>query len=270
MKKNILKFKTVSFVCLSPRESKAFYKALDFNEEDIKEGEVDEKKVNIIYPFYQYGEYEKGYNRNVEYYIPGSSLKGALLKYDIENTNLRMMVDDSSIKGEDIQLKNLKKFQYLFNRKENKNETSKVQKYGIFLENLGIEMLKPKSTFQTEIYCEIEKVREIIDCTVKSTIERLKNINRYIEELLSYGEIDGGVKKKLEKEHRDIKFILENKKGVIFLGGYKGVIASLHSEWKEKNEPFEKGALYAEEVLLEDNREKLLLPYGLIEIEEVI
>ena len=68
----------------SPRSGQALYKEIDefclspyVKIPDTKDDEKHE--VKVVYPFYQYGEYEKYDPEHANYYLPGSSVKGALL-----------------------------------------------------------------------------------------------------------------------------------------------------------------------------------------------
>ena len=81
-----LKITTISSLILSPRMEKALYKGVDYKniKENIKNSNiVNIDNINIIYPFYSYEERnllpENEFLYAQEYYIPASSLKGALL-----------------------------------------------------------------------------------------------------------------------------------------------------------------------------------------------
>ena len=81
-----LKITTISSLILSPRMEKALYKGVDYKNinENIKNSNiVNINNINIIYPFYSYEERnllpENEFLYAQEYYIPASSLKGALL-----------------------------------------------------------------------------------------------------------------------------------------------------------------------------------------------
>jgi hypothetical protein len=92
LKKYTYTLTALSPVILSPRGSAAFYAGINY-----------EKSVyypyNVIYPFYQYGEYDEFRPDDAKYYIPGSSVKGALLRG--ENWG-RLFVDDAEVKTADI------------------------------------------------------------------------------------------------------------------------------------------------------------------------
>ena len=114
-----LKFTTISPVILSPRMEKALYKDVDFKE--VKEIEkVD--NIKVVYPFYTYESrdllFEKCFSYAKEYYIPASSLKGALLgskkSRDENSFRSKILFEDIKISKEYIELKRLYKFQYLY------------------------------------------------------------------------------------------------------------------------------------------------------------
>lgn len=278
MEKQTREFKTVSFVCLSPRESKAFYKKVDFEEikkEWIKEEEEKEKKemqgkINIIYPFYSYGEYDELYSDDLEYYIPGSSIKGAILNKEIKEKQFRVMVDDACIKKDSITLKRLKKFQYLIDRKEHKNkdEAREKGKYGVFFDNVGIQMLRPGESFKTELYFQgQESIEEVLNKVGQNTNMKLQNMVSYIDEILKEKIDDSdSVWERLKEEKESIDILLKSGKQLLFLGGYKGLIASISKEIEKKNmEQIKDTALFAEKIHWKNGR-NLLLPYGLVEI----
>ena len=91
MKEIKYEMQTLSSLILSPRSGQALYKDVDEFETASEVSNNKGKEVNCIYPFYQYGEYEKYHPQDAEYYIPGSSVKGALLKDN--NRNILMAED---------------------------------------------------------------------------------------------------------------------------------------------------------------------------------
>jgi len=152
-----LKFKTISPVILSPRMEKALYKGVDFKEIIMKDTKIEKvENINIIYPFYSYDDRdllsESNFSYSNEYYIPASSLKGTLLgsKKDEEENSFRSKLLFHEVKIRDIKLKNLYKFQYLYEKKYN-NETNKIPKYTVFFPGVAIEMLESKKEFESEI-----------------------------------------------------------------------------------------------------------------------
>ena len=157
-----LKFKTISSVILSPRMEKALYKGVDFKEIIMKDTKIEKvENINIVYPFYSYDDRDLLSESNFlyanGYYIPASSLKGALLgsKKDEKENSFRSKILFHDVKIRDIKLKNLYKFQYLYEKKDNQeknktetaqtstatydkkkdnNETNKIPKYTVFFQ----------------------------------------------------------------------------------------------------------------------------------------
>ena len=166
-----LKFKTISPIILSSRTEKALYKGVDFKELMSFE-DIDMQNINIVYPFYSYESRdllpEKNFSTAKEYYIPASSLKGALLgnkKSDEENSLRRkILFQDVKINYSHIKLRNIYKFQYLYqedkeeiqnqgNQAKNVNKANKYKtpKYDVFFPSVAIEMMKIGNEFECEI-----------------------------------------------------------------------------------------------------------------------
>lgn len=296
-----LSFKTLSYVISSPRESQAFYKGVDFEEKDIKLSSIDGiNKINIIYPFHQYGQYKKYDDSNKQYYIPASTIKGAIFNNDIKNmlgySNKTIMVDDAIINNRDnITLKQLMKIQYLpkldSNCAEHRCEnnpvisqetglklrqlspvddisslsSNKTTKYDIFFQNVAVQMLKPNSHFTCDVYYSSDiDFNKILG---KAFEIHKKNIVRYIKRIDQYDSIDIEIKNMLKMIKKDLNNI-KNTKKILCIGGYKGLIMSLVSDKK----------LNANEMLLKQNSSFFLqtvdnesksafLPYGLVEVE---
>jgi len=285
MREQTIKFKVISPVSLSPRESLAFYKGLDYEKENIKKfynGDLSEEKldkINIIYPFYQYGEYLEINPQKANYYIPGSSFKGALmLKKEIKT----FFVDDVDIKFEDIILKQLFKIQYL-------NHESKEVKMDYFFPNVGIEMLKVETNFEIQIYAPFDK-EKVLCSVVNETKKKIEYSISILRELIKRAEgknqdlrsndlskIGNLISQKdrydncnISKENiEDLKKVvsqlskLKDKK-ILFLGGYKGLAHSIMNKRStkdkgESNLDGYEGAFYI------DN-EETYLPFGLVEI----
>ena len=159
-----LEFTTITPVILSPRMEKALYKGVDFKEIDKNTKNLKVEKfdnINIIYPIYSYEDRyllsEKSFSYAKEYHIPASSLKGALLVGKRgENEDIlrsKILFKDINISKEDVELKNLHKFQYLYQeaKEENNNGqaqlndkqnlTYKTPKFESFFPGVAIEMI---------------------------------------------------------------------------------------------------------------------------------
>jgi len=254
-----IKLKILSSISLSPRESYCFYEGIDFEEEDVKKFYPNMKKgVNIIYPFYQYGEYEEFDPENSDYYIPGSSIKGVLGYADI-------YVDDVAVNQEHLDLKVVNKLQYA----EKNEESNKITQFKPFFDKVAIEMLKPGIPLEVTVYAENEKILDDLlkECK-KRTEKQLEKANEIIEGLT----IRAKAKKEKSNNNQNTedwersieqlesfqaKLKKYEKKSVIFLGGYKGDIFS------RKN---------ADSIIADDYRgtfykdETTGLPFGLVEI----
>ena len=263
-----LKFKTISPVILSPRMEKALYKGVDFKEIIMKDTKIEKvENINIIYPFYSYDDRdllsEINFSYSNEYYIPASSLKGALLgsKKDEEENSFRSKLLFHDVKIRDIKLKNLYKFQYLYEKKYN-NEKNKIPKYTVFFPGVAIEMLESKKELESEILMKSSEITEEIfmkklNEVFASTKKKLDNYLKEIKERIEYTQ--ACVKEKLKEVENNIKQ-LDSNKNMIFLGGYKGILGSLsQSDLSQQNkEPRITNGFYIDE--------ETLLPYGLVEV----
>ena len=265
-----LKFKTISPVILSPRMEKALYKGVDFKEIIMKDTKIEKvENINIIYPFYSYDDRdllsESNFSYSNEYYIPASSLKGALLgsKKDEEENSFRSKLLFHDVKIRDIKLKNLYKFQYLYEKKYN-NETNKIPKYTVFFPGVAIEMLESKKEFESEILMKSSEIEKIFYDKLKEnfgiTKIKLKNYIDEIDKIKKQEKNQEEYMKKLNKIKCNIQKQLDSNKNMIFLGGYKGILGSLsQSDLSQQNkEPRITNGFYIDE--------ETLLPYGLVEV----
>ena len=275
-----LHFKTISAVILSPRTQKALYKGVDFkeDEEDVKIEELD--NINIVYPFYSYENREllseQDFSYAKEYYIPASSLKGALLgqkKGEEENTlRSKILFQDIRISKSYIRLRNLYKFQYLYQetQKDNANKGSekKKPKFAPFFPNIAIEMIESGKEFESEVLLKIpdssdeffrSKLDESVCVTRKKLENYIKEIEKRIEEINSWEIKAEDCIDKLKGVKASIQIQLERKKNFIFLGGYKGLLGSLsHLKIKDENHKIQNG-FYIDKYTA--------LPYGLVAVE---
>ena len=295
-----LRFTTISSVILSPRMDKALYKGVDFKEIETNIGKQDPKKmdnINIVYPFYSYEDRdllsEKSFSYANEYHIPASSLKGALLvsKRDENEDALRskILFKDINISKEDVELKNLYKFQYLYQEAEGKNNNNgqnqlnykqnlvyKTPKLEPFFPSVAIEMIGIGTEFESEILFKSgiseevlnHKLEESISITksklynyIKEIKQRIENINLWIKD----GKLKKGEEKeedyirKLECIEYNIESLIKDGKKIFFLGGYKGILGSLTTKLDENQKV--KNGFYIDE--------GPMLPYGLVEVKKV-
>ena len=280
-----LKFTTISPVILSPRMEKALYKDVDFKE--VKEIEkVD--NIKVVYPFYTYESrdllFEKCFSYAKEYYIPASSLKGALLgskkSRDENSFRSKILFEDIKISKEYIELKRLYKFQYLYQENKEKNSDDKqeivykIPKFELFFPNVAIEMISSGKEFEGEILLKSGVSEELfkskldesflitknkLNNYIKEIEERIKNINSWIED----GKLERQVEdsegnenyiEKLKSIQKRIKEI-QNRKNIIFLGGYKGILGSLS---EINNTQKIRNGFYIDR--------ETMLPYGLVEV----
>lgn len=231
----------LSAVILSPREQEAFYT-----------DSTGEKNFNIIYPFYQYGTYEKYDTENAQYYIPGSSVKGAIGEAQI-------MVDDIPVPGQSIDLRHLYKVQNIpeHGREAEGNGKIKVEK---FFPKIGVEMLRAGTQLDGELFC-CQDINGILGRAHMETIKKLESwSDRFPAEQPLCSSIQKLEDKEEEKEFERVKQNINsiiNGKGnsyLILLGGYKGKLLS-HVFEKE----VEKCGVYVDK--------KTFLPHGLVEIK---
>lgn len=286
-----LKFTAISPVILSPRMEKALYNGVDFKgiKKDMENSKIENVgTIEIIYPFYSYESrdllFEKCFSYAKEYYIPASSLKGALLgskkNRDENSFRCKILFQDIKISKENIELKNLYKFQYLYQNdkkknKDNKQKTDdKTPKFSSFFPSIAIEMIERGKNFEGEILLKSGVSEELfkskldesflitknkLNNYIKEIEERIKNINSWIED----GKLERQVEdsegnenyiEKLKSIQKRIKEI-QNRKNIIFLGGYKGILGSLS---EINNTQKIRNGFYIDR--------ETMLPYGLVEV----
>lgn len=263
---------TLSYCIVSPRESQAFYEGIDFDKSDLNE---ELKETNVIYPFYRYGTYDKYDPNEAEYYVPGSSIKGALLKTTQENDDIRkkIMVDDIVINNKcgQIKLKKVWKYQNIHTDKNmNKTENSDNRKieYQIFFQNVAFEMLSPGLSLVADIYINNaeNQLKKVLENVHKTTNGQLDTLSKYLSEVeniikvreknLQNNEKDkfNKLKDSVKKQIENVKSIKSKKGYLMSSGGYKGLIRAL----KKNVEIEDKGAIFIDD---ETN-----LPYGIVEV----
>lgn len=237
-----------SSLIISPRSDRAFYKDLDnsIEEKCIKDinnkpldhdKPLDYNKLKIIYPFYRYGIYDSYSPEKAEYYIPGTSVKGALTNPNGKRTNkdIKLMVDDIKISNDMIVLRNLYKIQYI-------NDPNKKTVLKPFFDNVGVEMVKGSQgngILTGKLYTDSIK-------TVENLLENANSVtNEKIEKMIDYlNKIVNNKKEKIDRVN-DIKKVIYNinnlfknesdkSEYLLFLGGYKGLINSICLDKNEK------------------------------------
>ncbi|RRD94677.1 hypothetical protein EII17_07140 [Clostridiales bacterium COT073_COT-073] len=297
MRKAVITYKSISPVILTSRIESALYKGIDFSRV------ASNDKIQIIYPFYSHDsrnlQEKSNFHKANSYYIPASSLKGALLgklqysdikkvekktskketeKLEQEEISFRsqMRFRDVEIEPENIQLHNLEKAQYLYREGTiddgNKKITEKKYNAPIweaFFPAIQVEMLKANVEFQGEIAFRAEENEfiETLNRNFKTTERKIANYIAEIENRLKKIEEWALADKKIVGELSDIKKKLQGfqgKENLIFLGGYKGILAGLTNLTilkKEQREEVRNG-FYVDK----DSR----LPYGLVEVNYTI
>ena len=248
---------TISKVILSPREQGAYYRALnEFDDNDLKTEMT--KKATIIYPFYQYGEYEKYQPKNTKYFIPGSSIKGMLVKNeDTPNRGSNdLLVDDLTVDFRKITLSSLTKFQ------KEPNKDTEIGEFDDFFLNVAVEMCIAGAKFEGEMFYQSkEDLDKHLEKTHESTIQMLKRLMERLEKLRTVQD---------QKKTEELSHIYDNLQKLItdysckhncflaVLGGYKGRTLSHLFETEEVTE----GAIFLDTTTY--------LPYGLVLISELV
>lgn len=261
----IIKIRTLSYCIVSPRDTQAFYKDVDFDGDSIVG-----REYSVIYPFYQFGTYEKYDHDTARYYLPGSTLKGTLFQ-DLKRRAKRsgneqdkawearskVMVDDYEIANCDIVLKTMDKYQFLGRDEKQKANVNKKVKYGPFFQNVGFQMLKPAVEIQADIYVDSSLIiGNRIQHVDNYTRSKLKKYSEYLVNRTKSAEfnLDSQIKEQISMQENAINKLLSSGKTLMSLGGYKGMIRSLNAIIVGD----EKGGLYL------DNESNL--PYGIVEI----
>lgn len=210
---------TKSSLIISPRDSLAFYKELkEFSPQQVKDDSnyLMVNKLKVIYPFYQYGMYTQYNPDSAEYYLPGSSVKGALCQGSAASTTL--MVDDIEIPNEDIVLRNLYKVQYL---NDDKNACFKP-----FFDHVGVEMVRAGASLEGEFNLDgTEQAKTLLTAANELTRIKMRQMKEYLCEL-EKGDYRQGLSEYFRQTVEKLSSLLDD--GNIFLlGGYKGLLHSM-------------------------------------------
>lgn len=241
--------KTRSSLIVSPRASLAFYREL--GQFDTPKGDPNflknQESLGVIYPFYQYGLYEAYHPDTAQYYLPGSSIKGALCQGTAGAGNL--MADDIPVPKEFITLRSIYKAQYL-------DDASKHPTFGAFFDHVAVEMIKAGSPLKGSFnHDNSEAVRALLKSANRATRRKIGQMRAYLNTLIKKGVSNETLREVLNEAANGLTD-LEKNKNVLLLGGYKGLLHSI----EVKGFPLETaGAVYLDP---ETN-----LPHGLAEIE---
>ena len=238
---------TCSGLIVSPRSALAFYRDLDeFSLEKVEDSEyLAKSRLKVIYPFYQYGIYTAYNPEGAAYYLPGSSVKGALCRGTSVEGGL--MSDDILIPGSYIVLRNIYKVQYL--------EENTQACFAPFFDNVGVEMVRADSPLQGQLILpDRNSANALITAANKSAKIKIGQMLEYLSELAKR-EYKEEMTKKLHTIIENLSPYLENDH-IILLGGYKGLLHSM--EIKDPSAVTNSG------VFIDPEKD---LPYGLAEIE---
>ncbi len=255
IKKEGYTLETLSTVVLSPREKEYFF--------------VEEEN-NIIYPFYRYGIYEEYKEEAIQYYIPGSSIKGAVMGFNKkEKKRNHIMFDDILIKDkEDIGLYPLNKVQYVMQDKK----TPKKIKIDTFFPNIRIEMLKANKKYKGEVFLQgsfKEYLEETTQCTKRKVEKFCSQINAILD--MSKDNIEDKnreILNRLKENLKNVKDKIEQIKDeyYIFLGGYKGFLLSANfNDEMIENEKMTNDINEVSSAIYIDKEKNL--PHGLVKIK---
>ncbi len=251
MEKMTYKLTAISSLIASPRSNAAWYKDLDgfsLSQVNAKADYLEKSKLKVIYPFYQYGEYTEYAPESAEYYLPGTSVKGMLCQGT--STPVNLMVDDVQVHRGKIVLRNLFKAQYL------KDEQKAC--FGVFFENVGVEMIKAGTELTGEIYIrDKELAKELFYYANQSTKVKLKQMKEYLHECIQknysqdlLGKFCGVIQK--------MNTLLEDE-DLFLLGGYKGLLHSMNIKKIDYSEQKSRYAIYLDI--------ETMMPHGLIRAE---
>jgi hypothetical protein len=238
MKKYNYSITTLSSLIVSPRGSNAFYSDLKglkggFDNEKIQLREIENinekknpKSINIIFPFYQYGEYNEYVPETARYYLPGSTIKGAIKggpsqRYE-KKESLSLMMDDILIDKDKIFLDHLYKIQ----KKQSDLELPEdKQEYelDIFFTNQAVEMVGMEEELKGELYTsDISLIENLLKKTNDTTRKKISQMLKQLDTRRG--------KDKFNNYCNRIKQNLENLKespNIILMGGYKGLRHSI-------------------------------------------
>ena len=253
MKKITYTMHLVSSLIVSPRAGMALYKGIDeFCEEpeleQIEPEKIKTREVKVIYPFYQYGEYRKYDPKHANYYLPGSSIKGALQPQKVALESF--MVDDVMVPNDSVSLRNLYKAQYL--------EEEEAAEFGVFFDNVVVEMVRGETDLNGEVYLEESATfSDVLMSANKDTKEKMNQMMAYLQMLLARNYKNENLKSILEQVERRLACCL-NEDDIILVGGYKGLLHSILVDHPMKELT---GGLFIDF--------KTMLPHGIVKISRV-
>ena len=205
------RLQTCSALVLSPREQGAYYRgAGDFDDECLDESPKigDKGRVNIVYPFYQYGYQGRYRPQRAQHYIPGSSLKGAI-------GSDQLQVDDFAVDGSCIHLRTLMKVE---------KGKADLQE---FFPNVAVEMMDAGMECTGEIFSGMD-LRELLPAAEEKAKNRLQQLSARLDTLIACAPPCGEDLKRLRENIADLRARRPGDKNgwLLLLGGYKGMLLS--------------------------------------------
>lgn len=267
------KISALSGVILSPREQQFF----------LKDGDR-------IYPFYQYGAYDQYDPKRAQYYIPGSSIKGAMKASEKTSEKKTLRIDDVRINPDDIALTCLAKVQHILCEKElekaTENKSRKSLKLDTFFPHIKFEILKSDCAFDNQrIYAEsdaqlcgvlkntresAEKRLHVYKWQITNLLERYRNhplkTSEAKDSILSEKDCIESLQKTVENIERQLCSLsamsVNNHRNetLLFLGGHKGLLLS-------REFPVCKEKEVQSGIFLDKAKQ---LPYGIVKIGVII
>lgn len=254
MKKITYKMQLLSSLIVSPRAGMALYKEIDeFCEvpalEMLDLAKAGAREVRVIYPFYQYGEYRKYDPKHANYYLPGSSIKGALQPEKAVGGHF--MTDDIMVLNGSVSLRNLCKAQYL--------KDEEAAEFGVFFENVGVEMVRAGTELQGELYLEENiSFSDVLKSANQDTKEKMDQMAAYLQMLLTVNYKNENLKSTLDIVERKLNCLL-SEDDIVLVGGYKGLLHSILMDHHLKELT---GGLFIDF--------ETMLPHGLVKISSIM
>jgi len=238
-----IKLETLSALALSPRAQSGIY------------------QKEVIYPFYQYGTYQKYAPEQTQYYIPGSSIKGAMATDCIRG----FLVDDIRVASKDLELRTLRKVQHI-PEVGSASDNRRAMKIEDFFPNIKMEILKSGVIYSGNFVFP-QNPTEILKRTKEQTEERVNQMVDWLERILMtepVSEMNNGYdteekcRMELCEMKSNLEVLLEESKTIhkdeflLLLGGYKGLILSGVYNAKKTSS-----------IYIDEDRK---LPYGIVRI----
>lgn len=296
MEVKTIEFRTLSPVIVSSRMETALYRGVDFKELDksfyqpscSETLSAEDEKIQILYQMYNRenrgGDENASLTKAQSYYIPASSLKGAWMaaatrspnesvRYDVdEDVRRHVLFQDVEINSSYVVLSNLYKFQYLYQKpivlhEGQDKKIYKTPKFERFFPNVAVEMVKRDAEFAGEVFLKSgeiltkELIKRIADSTKSKLGRYIGEVDKKLYEIQTWnlGEDGNECLQNLKRIKKALEQEVNSQKNLFFLGGFKGLLASLSNDVNERNTLLEiRNGFYIDSASY--------LPYGLVEI----